>query len=232
MKERIKRRIMISQYLHEHFKPLIQNPGRTELFRYYQEHKSEFMTSPKAEMFIIELPFENELESRRASKEGDVVAAAKADALAKLRRAREELDSGVSFTDAARQYSKGLQAANGGAVGEVSPGSMAGRYQRACEVLFTLEEGQVSAPVETPEAVFLVKCGKKTPAHQGSFEESQTQIRSKIMEEKFQEMQKKYIQEMEAKAVIGKREEFMLAVLSAAPRPPQYANAPRPPAKK
>ena len=70
--------------------------------------------------------------------------------------------------------------------------------------------------------MFLVKCGKKTAAHRGSFEESQTQIGAKLMEEQIEELQRRYIASLEAKSVIRRRNEFMLAVLSAAPRPPQY----------
>lgn len=227
MKERTKRRLMISQYLHEHFKTLLRNPSRAELMKYYQEHKADFATTAKAELFIIEAPVEVELKKPLAAATTEELAGARQSALSKMRRAREEIESGVEFGEVARQYSHGLQAARGGAVGEISPGSMAGRYTKACEVLFTLDPGQLSDPVETPEAVFLVRCGKKTPAIQGSFEESQTQIRAKLLEEQFQDLQRKYIATMEAKSVIGQRDEFMLAVLSAAPRPPQYEAAAR-----
>src|SRR5690606_21244254 len=90
---------------------------------------------------------------------------------------------------------------------------------------FALEEGQISEPIETPEAVFLVKCGKKTPARPASFVECQTQIINRLMDEQFDELQRRYIAELEARAMIRRRNEFMLAVLSAAPRPAQFETA-------
>lgn len=228
MKERTKRRMMIAQYLHEHFKPLLREPTRAELMKYYAEHKADFTTAARAEMFIIEVPVSAVLKKTPSAATSAELAGARMDALAQIRRAREELESGVDFGTVARQYSQGLQAVRGGAVGEVSPGSMTGRYVPACIALFALEEGQVSQPIETPEAAMLIKCGRKTPEHQGTFEECQNQIRAQLMKDQFQELQRNYILAMEAKSVIGQRDEFMLAVLSAAPRPPQYATGARP----
>lgn len=225
MKERAKRQLMVSQYLRERFKPLIQNPTRSELLAYYQAHKADFSTAPRAEMFLIEIPLEAELGMELSKATSEQIAAARERALAHIRRAREELESGVPFADVARQYSRGLQAARGGTIGEISPGAMTQRYARPAEVLFTLEEGQISEPIETPEAVFLVKCGKKTPAHQASFEESQSQIIDKLMDERSDELQRQYIMDLEKKASISRRAEFMLAVLNAAPRPAQYENS-------
>jgi hypothetical protein len=222
MKERIKKQLMVSQYLHEHFKPLIQNPSRAELFKYYQQHKADFATAPRAELFIVEIPLEAELQRALAAATPEQIAAARQRALTRIRRAREELDSGVEFAEVARQYSRGLQAARGGEVGEISPGSMTARYSRPVEALFKLEAGGMSDPIETADAVFLVKCGKKTPGHQGSFEESQAQIRNKLMDEQFEDLQRSYIARLEAKSVIRRRNEFLIAVLSAAPRPAEY----------
>lgn len=227
MKERAKRQVMVGNYLRERFKPMIQNPPRSELLKYYQQHRDEFTTPAKAELFLIEIPIEAELGKPLTSALPDEMAAARERALNRLVRAREEIESGIAFADVARQYSKGLQAARGGEVGEISPGALTGRWARAAEVLFTLEEGQMSDPVDTPEAVFLIKCGKRQPAHQARFEESQSQIMNRLMDEQFNSLQRRYILELEAKATVRKRQEFTLAVLSAAPRPPQYDTARR-----
>lgn len=225
MKERLKRQLIVAQFLRDRFKPLIQSPSRGELLAYYRAHLDEFTTPASAEMFLIEIPLETDPKARPGSATIEQTVAARNQALAKARRAQEELESGVPFADVARQYSRGLQAARGGAVGEVSPGSMTQRYARPLEVLFTLEEGQVSEPIETVDAVFLVKCGRKTPARQASFEESQVQIINKLMDEHSDELQRKYITDLEKRAVIRRRTDFVLAVLSAAPRPPQYETA-------
>ena len=118
MKERIKRQLMVSQYLHEHFKAMLRNPTRAELLKYYREHAAEFTTPPRGEMFVIEIPLEVKLKRELASATAEQVAAARKEALADIRRAREELASGVEFADVARQYSPESRPKRGGAVAQ------------------------------------------------------------------------------------------------------------------
>ncbi|MEP0843246.1 MAG: peptidyl-prolyl cis-trans isomerase [Phycisphaerae bacterium] len=222
VKERAKRQMMVSQFLHERFKPLVQNPSRAELLKYYHEHEADFTTPEKAELFLIEVPLSVELKKPLGQATDAERAAARERALAQVRRAREEIESGVPFADVARQYSKGLQAALGGAVGEISPGSLTRHWAKAAEVLFTLEEGELSEPIDAGESIFLVRCGKKTPARRAGFEQSQEQIIRRLMDDQFSEMQRKYLTSLEAKATIQRRHEFMVAVFAAAPRPARF----------
>lgn len=225
MKERAKRQLMISQFLGEKFRPLLQNPPRGELLKYYREHEAEFTTPARAELFLIEVPILAELKEPMDQATAQEIAEARGRAVAQIRRAREEIESGIPFADVARQYSRGLQAARGGVVGEISPGALTQHWARAAEVLFTLAEGELSQPIETEPSILLVKCGRKTPARKAGFEECQEQLVRDIKDREFDELQRKYLMALEAKATVHRRHEFMLAVFAASPRPPGYESA-------
>jgi len=219
IKERLKREAMVREYMRERFRPLLREPPRREILQYYQTHKDEFTTPAKAELFLIEVPYEAMLTKPADRATEADWAAARAAARARIERAREELESGVEFEAVARAYSKGPLAEQGGAWGEISPGALTKHWARAAEVLFTLKPGQISDIVETDQALFIVKCGKYTPAHQASFEEAQKQIMDRLLEEQFNRHRSQYLQELLAKATIDKRVEFFQAIFAALPRP-------------
>ncbi len=219
MRERAKRREMVIQYLRERIRPRQAQPSRRELMTYYEAHKEQFTTPAKAELFLIEIPLEAELGKQLSRAAAEEIAGARKAAREKLERAREELASGVSFAAVAKQYSKGLHADEGGALGEISPGALTRRWAKAAEVLFTLEPDAVSDIVETEESFFIVKCGRKTPEQTLSFEDAQARMIDLILEAQFEQLRDEYILKLRAKATIQKYAEFRQAVFQASPRP-------------
>jgi parvulin-like peptidyl-prolyl isomerase len=219
MKDRVKRQIMVQEFLREQLRPMLQEPPRRELFKYYQAHLAEFTTPEKAELLLIEIPLAEELGKSPALASASELAAARQKARGRLARAREELESGIDFATVAKAYSRGALASEGGAWGEVSRGALAKRWAKPGEVLFTLKPGQVSDIVDTDESLFLVKCGKRTPAHQTSFEESQRKVVDRMLEEQFVRQRTDYIRNLLESATIRKDREFLAAVLAAVPKP-------------
>jgi hypothetical protein len=220
VKGRIKRQLLVTQYMRDKFKPMLHEPPRRQLYTYYQDHLTDFTTPERAELFLIEVPVDALLGKPRNLSTAQDIADAHSKAVAQLKRAHEELESGVEFTAVARAYSKGIKASQGGAWGEIGPGTLQGRWAKAAEVLFTLAENQTSDVVETEDAAFIVHCGKRTPARQASFEEAQTKIIERMKEEQFNRLTQEYIQGLIAKATIRPVNEFNEAVMAAAPRPP------------
>lgn len=228
MQERAKRQIVVMEYLRTRLRPLLKEPSRQELMKEYTARKADFTTPAKAEMFLIEAPIEDWLEGTRLSNATPVqLADAREKARAHLQRAREELESGVEFAAVARAYSKGLGQNQGGAIGDISPGALTRRWAKPAEVLFTLEQGALSDIIDTEEALFLVKCGRKTPPHQASFEEAQKQLADRILDEQFNQLRADYIGRLNERATVRKKAEFLQAILTAAPRPPKYRTASR-----
>jgi parvulin-like peptidyl-prolyl isomerase len=227
MKARVKREAMVKEFLRERFKPMLKEPPRRDLLKYYEAHIKEYQSPERAELFLIEIPIEAELDKRPDQATAEDKQAARERAIVKLKRAREEIDSGIDFTTVARAYSKGAMAQQGGAYGEISPGALANRWAKAETVLFTLQANQVSDIVDTDEALFIVKCGSKTPSQQLSFEEAQRKIMDEVVEEQFAKLRNNYIRELMSKATVRQRAEFLQAVLAAVPRPPAYEPAAR-----
>ena len=50
--------IMVSQYMRDHYKPMLREPPRRELLKYYQDHLDDFTTPERAELLLIEIPDE------------------------------------------------------------------------------------------------------------------------------------------------------------------------------
>lgn len=219
VKARIKRQILVTQYMRDKYKSLLREPPRRDLLKYYQDHQDEYTTAERAELLLIEVPVETALGKPRNLATSQEIEAARKKAVAQLRRAREELESGVEFPAVARAYSRGIKDAQGGSWGEVSPGTLQGRWAKAAEVLFTLSEQQISDVIEADEFVFLVKCGKRTPAQRVSFEEAQPKIIERIKDEQFSKLSQEHVESLLDKATVRPLPEFTEAVLAAAPRP-------------
>lgn len=221
VKERIKRQLLVSNYLNQRFEPLVSDPPRRELLKYYQTHLNEFTTPARAELLMIEIPLQDELGKPVSQATEQELAAARQRARDVLRRAREELDSGADFPSVARRYSRGAQRANGGSWGEISPGALVGSYARAAEVLFNLDSGQISEIIETEDSSFFVKCGRKTPEKRLAFEEAQTHIVEQVRTAEYDRLTTGYINELLANAGIDGRQQeaFFIAAVVAAPRP-------------
>ncbi len=82
--------------------------------------------------------------------------------LEKARRVREEILAGkISFADAAKQYSSGPSARQGGELGWIGRHGAMG--ETFCRTVFALEPGQVSEPVKTPFGVSLIRVDRYRP---------------------------------------------------------------------
>ena len=221
VRERIKRQLLVSSFLEERFAPMVADPPRRDLLKYYKAHLNTFTTPAKAELLMIEIPLQVVLGKPVSQATEREIAEARDAARRELRRAAEELESGVDFAAVARRYSKGAQRANGGSWGEISPGSLTGSWAKAADMLFALDEGRFSGIIETEESSFIVKCGRKTPEKQLTFEEAQAKIINEIREQEYGRMSSRYMGELLDKAGIDPRQQqdFFIAVVAAAPRP-------------
>ncbi len=230
VKERLKRQILVSSFLHERFEPMVSDPPRRDLLKYYNAHLDDFTTPARAELLMVEIPLPSVLGKPLSQAREQDISAARLAAREELRRAREELDSGADFAAVARRYSKGAQRANGGSWGEITPGSLTGSWAKAADILFALDEGRISGIIETEESSFIVKCGRKTPQKRLSFEEAQTVIIERVRDLEYAQLTSRYIGELLDKAAIDPQQQqlFFVAAVTAAPRP-NIKQAIRPP---
>jgi hypothetical protein len=209
----------VLSYLKERFRPLAEHPKRDELKRYYDAHIDAFTTEARAKMALIQLRFDAMLEGRRSTATSDQLAQAKEQARVRMAHALQELESGVPFASVARAYSDGIKRDAGGVWDEIGPNSLRRWYKPVVEKLFTMSPGETSGVIEGSGAFFIVRCLAITPEQRMSFEEAQPQIADRILDERYAEMQERYVRTLLSKAVIEGEPQFLRAVAAAAPSP-------------
>ncbi len=96
----------------------------------------------------------------------------------------EQIKSGeITFEDAAMQYSSCPSKANGGSLGEFGHGQMVPEFEAACEAL---EEGELSAPVQTQFGWHIIKLASKGMGKEVEFAEIAENLKGALMEQKQQ----------------------------------------------
>lgn len=136
-----------------------------------------FMQSEKLEIADIFLPL---------PADPDAAAAVRVQAVEVLREARR------NFADAARKYSKGAGAAEGGRLGEFERGTMTAFFESATA---KLGEGDVSAPVEGGGGLHIVKVLSIHSKGRRPLAEVSEQIHEKLYEARLEERYQKWVNE-------------------------------------
>lgn len=112
------------------------------------------------------------------------------EARAKALEVRKEARS--NFESAAREYSKGPAAADGGVLGDFQRGTMAPHFEKAME---GLGEGEVSAPVDGPGGIYLVKIIDVKSAGRVPFDDVKKDLADKLYEKRLSERYQKWATE-------------------------------------
>lgn len=77
----------------------------------------------------------------------------------KCEEIKEEIEGGADFAEMAKKHSKCPSGANGGELGEFSPGQMVEAFD---EVVFSEEVGKVHGPIQTEFGFHLVEITSRT----------------------------------------------------------------------
>ncbi|HEY2776106.1 MAG TPA: peptidylprolyl isomerase [Candidatus Binatia bacterium] len=96
------------------------------------------------------------------------------------------------FEDAAKKYSKGPAASDGGRLGEFKRGSMASQYEKA---LAGLGKGDVSDPVDGPGGFYIVKVVDIKASGRKPFDQVKDELSKKLYDERLEERYKKWAKE-------------------------------------
>lgn len=153
--------------------------------RYYREHPQEMQRSPRVRARHIMM--------RITSARPD------AEALATIESLRRQLLRGGSFADVAHAASEGEEAAQGGDLGWITPGQLRPELD---DVLFHLEPGVVSEPIQSDMGYHLVQVEEREPVAQWSFEQVELSIREKLLRLKFEQKLAQWLADLRAKAYI------------------------------
>lgn len=118
------------------------------------------------------------------------------ESLEKCEEIKKEIEGGLSFEEAAEKYSSCPSKEVGGDLGSFTRGRMVPEFEEAA---FSLEVGEVSAPVKTQFGYHLVKVEEKTEPSIKALEEVKGAIASNLLQEKQNKHYMEITEELKAK---------------------------------
>lgn len=129
---------------------------------YFNDHKDTFKSGPSA----------------RASH---ILVDSKEQAEAIL----EEINSGLSFEEAASKYSSCPSRERGGDLGEFGKGQMVPEFENA---VFNMKAGEVSAPIQTQFGYHIIKVASVNEGEDAKFEDVKDRVKQLVMSMKHNEV--------------------------------------------
>jgi peptidyl-prolyl cis-trans isomerase SurA len=152
--------------------------------RYYQENQDKFLAEESVKLRMIVIPL---------TGAGDTAILERAHEL------RRQLAEGAIFEDLAREHSTGVPAARRG---EVTTNLRAQLRQELAEVAFAAQAGDISEPIVTEDAVFILKIEEVKPAGIRPLAEVRDEIDQALQAEESARRRKQWIDSIRAKAFI------------------------------
>ncbi len=226
VREALKRKVVVNQYLRDKLVPMVSEPTKRELEKYYRRHIADFSSEPRTELFLIDVPVAMFFERGQIANER-TTAVAREKARAAADAATAALDAGEPFEAVAKKYSEGRMKGAGGAYGFVSTrkSPLVERYDPAWERLCRMKPDERSEVFEAHKAFFIVKAGRVESGEGKSFSEAQREIATKIRDQKFVELRANFFQERFDRAHISSLDDFYQNILNAAPKPSMAGRA-------
>jgi len=168
---------------------------RADIEAYYAEHKEEFVNSEGVRLLEIFVATEG--------KAGEELEAAKKKAADVHRRVQR----GEPFREMAKRHSENEQtAASGGDIGIWRRGQLRKEIE---DVVFEANRGFISDLIETGNGLLILRVEDKFSEGQATIEDSQAEIRNRLMGPKFQPAVRKYLSSLRGDAYIEIRPGYL-----------------------
>lgn len=166
----------------------VERPGKPDLDAFYAKHKNdpEFQRDPKVTWHEILIPAKTPAELPAARKKAESV--------------RARLLAGEDFAKIAKAESAGATAAKGGAWETAPDGYPVPGVNAA---LAALAPGQVSAPIEGPRGVHLVRVTSRRKGGAAPFVEIQKQIAERLFQERFSDQVAAYLKKLRERTPVS-----------------------------
>jgi parvulin-like peptidyl-prolyl isomerase len=110
-----------------------------------------------------------------------------------------KLEGGTPFAEMASVYSDGSQRAQGGDWGWADRSML---RTNLAEIAFSLQPGQRSGVIQTPEACFIMLVEDRRPAHTKPLAEVREEIERNLIAQENERLQKKWIDRLKAKSFV------------------------------
>jgi peptidyl-prolyl cis-trans isomerase SurA len=160
----------------------IVSPAKVE--QYYLTHQEKFFQDEQVQLRLIQLT--------RGEKTDDQLLAEAETVLAKFR-------AGTSFADLAKEYTEDSRKARGGDWGWQKRADLKPEFS---EPLFTLQPGEVSAPILQREGVFLLYAEDRKAAGVPPIADVREQIESSLAQQMTREAQEKWLERLRKGAYV------------------------------
>ncbi|MFA6316168.1 MAG: peptidylprolyl isomerase [Elusimicrobiota bacterium] len=220
-RERLSRQIMIRKVIDAEVKPRVAAPEEGEIRQYFDKIKAFIVSgstaAPKgmedeAAMVFMEVANDVKLMSSERVKMSRILVRfsenaspqEKKRAKAAALELKKRVDEGkATFAEVARAESEDPEsAANGGDIGFVFRGRVPPEIEK---VIFTMNVGDVSQPIETPVGYHIMRVVEKRAAETPDFANFKDELGRFLMNVHFSEELAKYVKELKAKAVIERK---------------------------
>ena len=158
-----------------------------QIEEYYEEHLDDFSDKEKVKVrtiLIKKKAFDTDVDPSRALIDKIV----------------SDLEGGVSFEELAKQYSEGMNNAEGGDLGFVEKGDLIPAFD---DVLFSLSVGERSGVIETEMGYHIFVVEAKQERKEKNLSEVKEEIRGIIYREKMKERYESWIQDLKEDAYIS-----------------------------
>lgn len=157
-----------------------------EMQTYYKQHQQEFFRPIRIHALQIVVPTQEEA--------------------AKVRQ--EILAGQITFESAARKYSLSPDAAKGGDLGFFSKNEKISAFNKA----FSLTVGELSAPIESPYGIHLLKVVDKQPPKKLAFQEAKDEVVRAIKKQKEVAIYKEWVTKMLKDSEIYRNEALFASI--------------------
>lgn len=161
---------------------ILISPHKIEV--YYTAHADKYQVEDqvKLRMIVLKKPSADDADTRKLADE----------ILSKIKE-------GATFTEMASVYSQGSQRGQQGDWGWVERSVL---RKELSDVAFTLDVGQNSGVIDTPEAIYIMRVEEKRPAHVRPLSEVRDEIEKIMIGQEQARLQKIYIEKLRQKTYI------------------------------
>jgi peptidyl-prolyl cis-trans isomerase SurA len=186
--------------------------------KFYNEHKDEFQQPEQIQLSEILVPTPE-----------TATAAELAQAEAKAKDLKAQLDKGSDFADLAKKYSGGPSAAQGGELGMFKRGSFAKVIE---DQTFDLKPGQSTQPIRTRQGFVILKVTKHDQAGPAAMKDVEPQIEEALYMQQMQPALRTYLTKLREDSYVDIQPGFVDSGASAAETKPIFTAYAPPPVKK
>jgi peptidyl-prolyl cis-trans isomerase SurA len=166
-----------------------------EARQYFAAHQSEFMKPPTVTLREILVAVPTEMVNGQATVSVGLDDAAKE----KITAVRERAVKGEDFTKLVAEASESGTKANGGLIGPIASADLSPTLSAMLE---KMKVGDVSEPMRTKGGYQILKLETRSGSEVETFEKSREQIQQKIIGDRMEVEEKKFVEKLRAQAVI------------------------------